>query len=155
METMGAVSARRWRAPLADLGLLLAIAAAVPIVVAVVVFVAPGWPGVLLGTGGVAAIVVLVGRKALRAKVTLRLGSTTGLALVIGCGVTLAFMIGSCTRPTQPWAPFAAMGVVYFGLGMFSLEGRFLWGLPLAVGLAFAAFLALALTLPSTPTLCD
>jgi hypothetical protein len=150
----GAKSESSRLAPLADLALLAAVAAGAAFVI-VALAVAPGWPGILLGMGGGAAIVALVGRKALGAHVSPQVAVGTGLALVIGCIGSMAVLFGTCRALEQPWAPFVGGGAVYVVLGLWSLRKRFLWGLPLAIVLAFATGITLFLTLAGTATVCD
>ena len=152
-----AVSARKERlAPLVDLALLAALVATPTAAIWVGVATSSGLLGLLAGAGG-AGVVFLIGRTTLGAKLTLSVASATWVALAIACFIALAVLLGNCAPNTSdPWAPWAGMGVVYVGLGLWSLRtGRSLWGLPLAVALAFAVGLALVFTLPGTPGVCD
>ena len=150
MET-AAVPATTWRASLADLALLVAFPATLVFGFWAGQSVAP-WLGWLVAAGGI-AIVYLIGRRTLGAKRTILMAIATWLTLWFASLGAFIALFSTCRRDmSAPWAPFAAMGIVYAAIGLFALRKRRWWGLPLAVLLAFGAAFALyfALSLPGT-----
>ena len=150
-----AVSAERSKlAPLADLGLLVCLAAT-PVLTLWAGSAVSGWAGLLVGAGGVATA-LLVGRVSLGTRLTVGLVVATWLTLAFCCYVALIVLLATCGADhSGPRAPLVGMGVVFAGLGLWSLRTRFRWGVPLAVVLAFVVGLTLVFTLPGTPAVCD
>ncbi len=153
------MSARGRLAPLADLGLLVALAAA-PVLGVMAGLrtrdLLGGNDALAIAVGAVSgaavlggAIVARYGRSAVRVGNLLVVVVTT---VVVLAGTPAMLFAGFCdTTPNQPWIAWTGMGVVYFGLGMLSLRKRFLWGLPVAAVFAIVTYVALWYWLPGIP----
>jgi hypothetical protein len=147
MET-AAVPARRWPALLADLALVPALP------VALFLAAKGGW-GLASVVGAVAlAFVFLVGRGTYDAARTGLIVSAAFLYLAVFGFIALLDVGFTCPEPTRPWVAFVAAGAVLLGLTLLSIWRRFLWGIPLAILLAFVVFVAVYSKLPAIPMDC-
>lgn len=78
-------------------------------------------------------------------------------AWLYGLMSLFAIVIGTelaCPQPTETWAAWAAAGAVLAGLMLLSLRKGFLWGVPIAVLLAFLVFFTVYAKLPAVPLDC-
>lgn len=149
METLAAVPGRSWPALLVDLVLLPALP------VALLLAVSAGW-GVGLFVGAVVIAIVFLVSRGIDSPG--RSGIVTTATALYGVFALLGIELGtefSCNEPTHPWLAWAAAGAVFVGLAALSIWKRFLWGIPIAVLLAFVVFFAVYSKLPGIPLDCS
>lgn len=150
-----AVSAKALLTPFADLALLAAIAGTPALAIWAAAASHSGF-GLLTGLAGF-AVVILIGRATIGLRLTVGVAGATWLAIVAAGFVAVVVLLTNCA-PTldDPWVPWIAMGIVYAGLGVWSLRiWRSVWGVPLASVVALSVGLLLVYTLPGTPGICD
>ena len=110
-------------------------------------------PVVAFGLGAAA----VVGRGTIGSWRALGTTAAAWAALVVGGFVALVVSVNNCAPTLHDyWVVWVAMGVVYAGLGFWSLLARHsIWGVPLAILLSVTVGLTLIYSLPGTPTICD
>jgi hypothetical protein len=145
----------RRSAPFADLALLVVVPGT-PALALLVGSAVAAWLGWLVAAGGFGAV-FLIGRRSPGPDRILFIAIAAWVTLALATVVSWFALFASCRDTgdmSAPWAPPVAMGVVYFAVGLFTLRKRRLWGLPLALVLAFGSALILLYALSAPGTSC-
>jgi hypothetical protein len=103
------------------------------------------------------AVAAAAGRRTIGSWRALGTAAAAWAALGAGGFIALVVSVSNCAPElSDPWVVWVGMGVVYAGLGLWSLLTRHsVWGVPLAIMLSVSVGLTLVYTLPGTPTICD